>query len=443
MTTKKKLVTPRTLKGFRDLLPGEALAKKNMISKLQEVFESFGFGPIETPHLEYTDVLINETEGEIGKQLYRFEDNGGRDVCLRFDLTVPFARYAVQHKNELGMPFKRYAIGTNFRGENPQLGRYREFMQCDFDIIGVDSGSADAEIVQVIKAALLTMGVKNFTIRINNRKIMNGIAEHYGLVECVPEILRIIDKIDKIGEEKVRSSLLEELSLSSEQVDIFMEFVSLSGGKSCQEIFSIAEKYENLNEATKKGFQELRELAAILDGLEWQDCSYKIDFAIARGLGYYTGIIYETILNDFPEIGSICSGGRYDNLTQNFSKEPAPGVGASVGIDRLMAALQEMKLITMRETPARVLVTQMDKELCAYSHRVASEFRASDIPTEVYPAAAKLKKQFQYADRKGHEFIVLIGEDEAKANKITVKNLKTAEQETLTIEEAVKLTLLH
>lgn len=430
-------IEPRTLKGFRDLLPAEALIKSRMLSTAVEVFQSFGFVPIETPHLEYTDILIGESGEEIGKQLYRFEDQGGRDVCLRFDLTVPFARYVVQHKNDLGIPFKRYAIGSVFRGEQPQFGRFREFTQCDFDFVGTDSLGADAEIIQVISALLNALKIENFTIRINNRQIMNGLAESLGVEDRVPDILRVIDKWDKVGREKVRELLQGEASLSEEQVNSFIDFVSLSSEGQPSDFFAKARAVDGANETLIKGLSDLEELSSILSAL---DVPFKVDFTIARGLGYYTGIVYETVLGDLPDIGSVCSGGRYDNLTMNFSKERLPGVGTSVGIDRLITAMGKLGLAEGAATPSKVLVTQMEEKDCAYVHGVAAVLRRGGISVEVYPEAAKLKKQFQYADKRGHAYVAVIGADEIAAGSITVKDMASGKQETCaSAEEAIEI----
>jgi len=430
-------IEPRTLKGFRDLLPAEALIKSRMLSTAVEVFQSFGFAPIETPHLEYTDILIGESGEEIGKQLYRFEDQGGRDVCLRFDLTVPFARYVVQHKNDLGIPFKRYAIGSAFRGEQPQFGRFREFTQCDFDFVGTDSLGSDAEIIQVISALLNALGIENFTIRVNNRRIMNGLAESLGVEERASDILRVIDKWDKVGREKVKELLLGEASLSEEQANSLIDFVSFSSEGQPSDFFAKAKSIDGGNETLSKGLSELEELSSILSAM---DVPFKVDFTIARGLGYYTGIVYETMLDDLPDIGSVCSGGRYDNLTMNFSKDRLPGVGASVGIDRLITAMVKLGLVEGKATPSKVLVTLMEEKDCAYVHGVAAALRRGGISVEVYPQAAKLKKQFQYADKRGHAYVAVIGADEIAEGAITLKDMASGKQATYaSAEEAIEI----
>lgn len=424
------LVEARTLKGFRDVLPAEALLKEQLLQRIKAVFLSFGYAPIETPHLEHTDVLIGETSGDIGKQLYRFPDQGGRDICLRFDLTVPFARFIVQHKQELGVPFKRYAIGNVFRGEQPQFGRYREFTQCDFDFVGVQSLAADAEIIEIIAAILDALSIPDFTIRINNRKAMNGLAEWLGVREQSSAILRILDKIDKIGREAVEAQLRAELALSDEIIKELMLFMAITAQCSQDDVFREASRYKERNESLREGLEELERVAAIVRGASKRPENVIVDFSVARGLGYYTGIVYETYLKRLPEIGSVCSGGRYDNLTMNFAEERLPGVGASVGLDRLIAALQKLELMETEKTPARVLMTLMSEADTVLVHRLAAELRAQGVAVEVYPEPAKLKKQFQYADRKGHPFVIVVGEQELSNGTFTVKDMRAGSQTT-------------
>ncbi len=424
------IVEARTLKGFRDVLPGEGLLKERLIEQVKRVFLSFGYAPIETPHLEYTDVLIRETSGDIGKQLYRFNDQGGRDVCLRFDLTVPFARFVVQHRQEVGIPFKRYAIGNVFRGEQPQFGRFREFMQCDFDFVGVESLTADAEIIEMIAAIMETIGISKFVIRMNSRRLMNGLAEALNVPEKAGDILRILDKLDKIGEEQVRAALASELALPQQTVDELLSFVAITSRSSGEEVFRSASQYKERNELMRRGLDELEKTAAILKGAGLPEDKFKVDFSVARGLGYYTGIVYETYLTDLPEIGSVCSGGRYDNLTMNFSKEKLPGVGASVGLDRLIAALQKLELMKLENTPAEVLLTLMSEQDAPQIHLLAQQLRKLGVKVEVYPEPSKLKKQFQYADRKGQAFVAIAGGEELSKGALTVKDMRGGSQET-------------
>lgn len=424
------LITPRTLSGFKDRLPKEALAKAHLLSKVSSVFMNFGFVPIETPHLEYAEVLVKQGSEEIQKELYRFKDHGDRDVALRFDLTVPLARFVSQYKNEVDLPFKRFAIGNVFRGERAQRGRYREFTQCDFDFIGSDSISCDAEILQVIYASLVGLGIDEFTIWLNHRKILNGICEYCGIVgeQNVNATLRIIDKLDKIGKEAVSTELQKELNLSSNQADSLLEYTSIKQQGDSESFFKQISFMEEWNDNTKEGIKDLKALYAVLEPLQMDRDTYRVNFSIARGLGYYTGIVYETTLNALKSIGSVCSGGRYDNLTRTFSKDKMSGVGASIGIDRLLAALEELNLLDKKATSARALIVCMDCAYFGYAHFLAESFRRSKVPIEVYPEVSKLKKQFGYANAKGHEFVIVIGESEFNSKTLTLKNMTSGMQ---------------
>lgn len=332
MATENSIITPRVLSGFKDRLPNEAMAKSKLLRILSAEFENFGFMPIETPHLEYADILIKQGSEEIQKELYRFKDHGGRDVALRFDQTVPLARFISQHRSEIDLPFKRYVIGNVFRGERAQKGRYREFTQCDFDFIGSDSVACDAEIVQVIYASLCALGLDEFTIWLNNRKILNGICAHFGVDGEINAILRIIDKIDKIG----HKSVCDELSkiIPAKTAKDLLETTSIKQIGNAEEFFSEIAHLKEWNDELRQGICEIERVYDILSGLNMDRDCYRVNFAIARGLGYYTGIVYESTLNRHKDLGSVCSGGRYDNLTATFSKEKISGVGASIGIDR-------------------------------------------------------------------------------------------------------------
>lgn len=418
-----KKVIPRTLSGFKDRLPMESMAKNRLLSIISHVFESFGFVPIETPHLEYADILVKQGSDEIQKELYKFKDHGNRDVALRFDQTVPLARFISQHRSELDLPFKRYAIGNVFRGERAQKGRYREFTQCDFDFIGSQSIACDAEIVQVIYASMIALGIEEFTIWLNNRKILNGICKHFGLESQISNVLRIIDKLDKIGQDGVLSELCG--IINANDAKNLLETCSIKQCGSSDDFFEEIAYLREWNEDLRLGIDELREVYAILSSLQMDRDMYRINFSIARGLGYYTGIVYETILNTQRDLGSICSGGRYDDLTRSFSDEKISGVGASIGIDRLIAGLNSGD---RKQTSARVLIVCMKEAHFSYAYRIAESFRRSKIATEVYPEINKLKKQFAYANSKGHEFVAVIGDDEIRENGITLKNMTSGMQ---------------
>ena len=417
----------RTLSGFRDILPANASVKEAMLTTLTQVFQSFGFVPIETPHLEYADVLVDKGSEEIQKELYRFRDHGGRDVALRFDQTVPLARFIVQHKHLLATPFKRYAIGNVFRGERAQAGRYREFTQCDFDFIGTTSIYSDMEIIQVIHNSLLALGIEKFTISINNRKILNGLAQYLKVEDKIEDILRIIDKIEKIGEEKVRNELLEVTKIEASSIDEIIKFISIR--ESDKNFKEQVELYNSYNELMREGLEELESIVTMLGSIGIEKEHYTIDFSIARGLGYYTGTVYETLLDDLPTMGSICSGGRYDNLTKSFSKDGnMSGVGASIGIDRLIAVLEKLELIKEHNTTAQVLILNIDERYVSNIHQLATKLREADINTEVYPDTMKFKKQMKYANLQGHEFVIILGENEVSSGVITLKNMESGEQ---------------
>ncbi|MCD5382663.1 histidine--tRNA ligase [Candidatus Gracilibacteria bacterium] len=429
----KNTVQARKLNGFRDILPSLAIQKIEMLKKISETFQSFGFAPIETPHLEYADVLVGKGSDEIQKELYRFEDHGKRDVALRFDQTVPLARFTVENLRlqNISLPFKRYAIGNVFRGERAQKGRYREFTQCDFDFIGTKSLASDVEIIQVIYSTLKNIGIEKFTISLNNRKIMNGFFEYLGVLEKSEGILRIVDKIAKIGEEKVEKELIETEKISFENVKKILEFVNLKeeNFSDKKEFFEKISEYKNFSEKIKNGVEELEKIYEILGKLDIPKNFYKVDFSIARGLGYYTGMVYETTLDDLPGMGSVCSGGRYDDLTKSFSNDDISGVGASIGLDRLLAALDELGLSEEKKSPAKVLIANMDEKFLGEIFKIGEKLRKNGIFTEIYPESVKLQKQFKFADKQKFEFILILGENEIKDGSFTLKNLKNGEQE--------------
>ncbi|PAF48773.1 histidine--tRNA ligase [Helicobacter sp. 12S02232-10] len=424
------MVVPRTLSGFKDRLPKEAMAKARLLAKVSQVFESFGFVPIETPHLEYADILVKQGSEEIQKELYRFKDHGGRDVALRFDQTVPLARFISQYHNEVGLPFKRYVIGNVFRGERAQRGRYREFTQCDFDFIGSHCIACDAEIIQVIYASMVSLDIEEFTVWLNHREILNGICKYFGIEDKknIDTTLRVIDKLDKIGKDGVCEELKKELCIPDKKIEGLLNVMGIKQIGASDEFFSEIRYLKDWNDALKKGIGELEKLFEIFAELEMDPDTYRVNFSIARGLGYYTGIVYETTLNRLKNLGSVCSGGRYDNLTRTFSKENMSGVGASIGIDRLLAGLDELGLLSAKSTSARVLIICMSESYFGFAHKLAESFRHSQVATEVYPEINKLKKQFSYADSRGHEFVVVIGDEEYATKTITLKNMTSGMQ---------------
>lgn len=392
----------------------------------RKVYRSYGFSPIDTPALEYSEILLGKGSDETDKQLFRFQDQGDRDVAMRFDLTVPFARFAAQHIGTLGTPFKRYHIGTVWRAEKPQKGRYREFIQCDFDTIGTDSNSSDIETLLVIHDLMEAIGFNKFSIRINHRKLLNGLLEEWQVADQSVGLLRALDKLPKIGREKVAAEMVDAVGVSAQQAEQVLDFAELTGHPG--EILDQVEQLLNGNEPGLAGVGHLRELFSACETAGIASDRIVLDVSIARGLDYYTGTIYETFLTDLPQIGSVCSGGRYDNLAGLFTKEKLPGVGASLGLDRLLAAMEEMELIQTATTPAQVLVTMFDQEKLGEYIGLGRRLRAAGIATEVYPQPKKLQKQFQYANRKGFQAVVIAGSDEFAKGIWTVKNLETGEQ---------------
>lgn len=430
------MITPRTLSGFKDRLPKESYAKSKMLKRIVESFEKFGFSPIETPHLEYAEILKKQGSEEIQKEMYHFLDNGGREVALRFDLTVPLARFISQYKNELGLPFKRYCIGNVFRGERAQKGRYREFTQCDFDFIGTQSIGSDTEIVQVIYQTLRHLGVERFTIALNHRKIFNGLMESLGAESQTIETLRILDKIDKIGRESVFEELKSKTTLTEDNITMLLDFIAQKQEGSALEFLGKLESFST-NATFQQGISELSALCKMLSLLLPQEF-YQINLSIARGLGYYTGIIYETTLDDLPSLGSVCSGGRYDNLMQNFSNDPLSGVGASIGLDRLLAGLEELGLIQSGANVANALLIPLHS--LEYGYLAAQNLRNLGLKIEVYPEIVKPKKSFNYANAKGYKYVIVLGEEEEAQKTYSLKSMESGEQKNhLNLESLVEL----
>lgn len=405
------------------------MAREALIETARTVYRSYGFSPIDTPALEYAEILLGKGGDETNKQLFRFTDQGDRDVAMRFDLTVPLARYAAQHFNEIGTPFKRYHIGTVWRGERPARGRYREFMQCDFDTIGTDSNLADIETLLVIHDLMDRIGFSSFTIRINNRLILNGLLDQLNLSDQSVGILRALDKLPKVGPEAVKTEMREAVGASSEQADSVLKLAALKGTP--DEILIELDRMLSSNEAGSKGVANLKELfdACGTAGIATERLA--LDVSIARGLDYYTGTIYETFLGDLPTIGSVCSGGRYDNLAELFTKQKLPGIGASLGLDRLLAAMEELGMLNTTSTPAPILVTIFDAKRAGDYFRIGRMLRSEGLAAEVYPETKGLGKQLKYANRKGFQVAVIAGDEEFNAGTWQVKNLKDGEQSTV------------
>ncbi len=418
------LITPRTLKGFRDFLPAAMIPRERLMETARTVYRSYGFAPIDTPALEYSEILCGKGSDETDKQMYRFE-HGRHDVAMRFDLTVPLARFVSQHASELGMPFKRYHLGTVWRGENTQAGRYREFMQCDFDTIGTTSIASDIETALVIYDLMRAIGFERFTIRVNNRKILNGLLQKFGLADFSVPVLRGLDKLPKIGAGLVKEEILAQSDATAEQADQILQLAEIKGTND-----SILKELGQLcagNELAEQGCEQLAQVIAGAKAVGVTD-PLKIDVSIARGLDYYTGSIFETFLGDLPGIGSVCSGGRYDNLTRLFTKQPLPGIGASLGLDRLMAAMEELHMIPQVKTMADVLVIQFDPANLHDYLILAHEIRQAGIGVEVYPDKKKLDQQFKYADRNGFAFAAILGPDELANRVVKLKVLGSGAQ---------------
>ncbi len=415
------LIEPRTLKGFRDYLPEAMMPRERLIEVARRVYRSYGFVPIDTPALEYEEILTGKGGDETDKQLYRFEDHGGRRVALRFDLTVPLARFIAQYHNELGLPFKRYHIASVWRGENTQRGRYREFMQCDFDTIGSESLTSDIETTLVIHDLFRAIGVDDFTIHVNNRRVLNGMLARLELQDRSAAVLRALDKLDKIGPEKVAAEMQTQAGVSATQA---REILALAGVRgSNDEMLAALEPLVGANDVGRDGLSKLRELMVAVRAVGVEEKRVQVDVAIARGLDYYTGTVFETVLGALPSIGSVCSGGRYDNLAELYTKTRLPGIGASLGLDRLLAAMEELGLIDKTRTGAPVFIAFFDEARRNDYLRLAARLRAAGLGVEFYPEPKKLGAQLKYADRRGFRFAIVAGEDEWKNGTAQVKTL--------------------
>src|SRR5208283_15231 len=386
------LIEPRVLKGFRDYLPELMIPREQLLEKARRVYRSYGYAPIDTPALEYAEILLGKGGDESDRQLYRFTDNGGRDVAMRFDLTVPFARFAAQHIGKLGTPFKRYHMGPVWRGETPGKGRFREFWQCDFDTIGTTSNAADIEVALVIHDLMLGLGFERFRIQVNNRLVLNGLLEELGLAGQTVPVLRALDKFAKFPREEVRQEMVEKGKATPEQADRVLALAELQGTN--KEMLDRLERDFGTNAKAAEGITKLRELIAVARTAGVPDERLCLDLSIARGLDYYTGTIYETFLTD-SKYGSVCSGGRYDNLAGLFTRQALPGVGASLGLDRLLAAMEELNLLPKVATPAPVLIVQFIQDRLGEYQKMARSLRAAGIGAEVYPDAKKVGAQLQ------------------------------------------------
>ena len=429
-------VKPRTLSGFMELLPEDQMKMERMMQILRETYALFAFTPLDTPVIEAAEVLLAKGGGETEKQIYRFE-KGDSDLALRFDLTVPLAKYVAAHYAELAFPFRRYQIGKVYRGERAQRGRFREFYQADIDVIG--DGKLDianeAEIPAIIYTAFSRLGLKRFKIKVNNRKLLNGFYAMNGMSEKSQDIMRTVDKLDKVGEVKVKQMLVDELSMIPSKAENVLDFMAICGSNA--EILERLECYRGMDETFDCGLDELRAVTEHLSAFGVPEENFSVDLTIARGLDYYTGTVYETELTDYPEIGSVRSGGRYDNLAEYYTDRQLPGVGISIGLTRLFYVLQEQKLLSdeVMTAPCDVLVIPMTENR-APAIAAATAMRAAGLRCQLYAEQRKFKVKMSYADKIGTPFTVLLGEDELAEGVLTVKNMETGEQRKLKDEEA-------
>src|SRR5262249_6571331 len=398
------LIQPRTLKGFRDYPPELMIPRERMLDRVRQVYRSYGYAPIDTPALEYSEILLGKGGEESDKQLYRFTDHGGRDVALRFDLTVPFARFAAQYIAQLGTPFRRYHLGPVWRGENTQKGRFREFWQCDFDTIGTTSNAADIEVALVIHDLMRALGFERFRIQVNNRLVLNGLLEEVGLAEQTKAVLVALDKLAKIGRAGVEQELTGR-GIEPARAGRALDLAQTEGTNA--EILDRLRRDFGGNAKAAEGIRRLEELLEVCRTAGVAEGQVQLDLCIARGLDYYTGTVYETFLTDLPRIGSVCSGGRYDNLAGLYTKQALPGVGASLGLDRLLAAMEELNLLPRTATAAPVLIVQFSPERLGDYQKMARSLRAAGIGVEVYPDPKKVGQQLQYAEKRGFDVALI------------------------------------
>ena len=422
-------MTPRTLSGFMELLPAPQQQMERIMEVLRRTYSLYGFTPLDTPVIESSDVLLAKGGGETEKQIYRFQ-KGDADLALRFDLTVPLAKYVALHYNDLTFPFRRYQIGKVYRGERAQRGRFREFYQADIDIIGDGKLSIvnEAEIPSIIYKTFSTLGLKRFQIRVNNRKILNGFYAMLGLTEKSGDIMRTVDKLDKIGPERVKAILMdEEIALTEEQASEILKFIAITGTN--EEVLAALEGYQGRNEVFDEGLTELNTVVKYLAAFGVPAENFAVDLTIARGLDYYTGTVYETTLLDHPEIGSVCSGGRYDNLAEYYTDKQLPGVGISIGLTRLFYVLGEQGMLNpdLPTAPADVLILPMTDDLSA-AIGFATALRENGIRAQIHGENKKFKQKISYADKLGIPYVIFLGEDEINAGVVACKDMATGEQ---------------
>lgn len=432
-----KTTTPRIPSGFSEYLPGDQIEFNRLRDIIRETYERYGYAPLDTPDIELSEVLLAKGGGETEKQIYRFE-RGKNDLSLRFDLTVPLARYVAEHEGQLVFPFRRYQIGKVHRAERAQAGRFREFYQCDIDVIGSESVAADAEFPAVINDIFEQFAFGEFTIHINNRLVLNGFFAGIGLADVSADVLRVVDKIEKISRQDFMAEL-RELGLGEKQVLQVVAFTEISGSN--DEILSQLESMKNEIDSDDftLGTTKLRELLAMLRNMGLPEQRIQLDLRIARGLDYYTGVVYETTLDDYPEVGSVCSGGRYDNLAENYTRTRLPGVGVSIGLSRLFYKLREAGVVSSsRQTLARCMVASFDESQFGEALQIAAELRRAGVATILNTESVPLKKKLRYADRLGIPLVVLIGEEEVRGRFATVKDMATGENKPIPRQQLVE-----
>ncbi len=434
-------VAPRTLSGFMELLPAEQMKMERMMEVLRQSYSVYGFSPLDTPVIESAQVLLAKGGGETEKQIYRFQ-KGDSDLALRFDLTVPLAKYVAAHYANLTFPFRRYQIGKVYRGERAQRGRFREFYQADIDIIG--DGKLDimneAEIPAIIYNTFTKLGLTKFKIRVNNRKILNGFYAMNGMSERAGDIMRVVDKLDKIGEQKVKELLVEEVKMLPCKAENVLDFMAIKGSNA--QVIEALERYRGMDETFDKGLDELITVTAYLKAFGVPEENFAVDLTIARGLDYYTGTVYETEMTEHPEIGSVCSGGRYDNLAEFYTDKQLPGVGISIGLTRLFYVLEEQGLLSDEfvSAPCDALVIPMTEDM-SFAVSAATALRAAGVRTQLYGEKKKFKAKMSYADKLAIPFVVLVGEDEINEKKLSVKNMRSGQQQKLDTADAAELIL--
>ena len=432
-------IKPRTLSGFMELLPQQQIQMDRIMETIRSVYALYGFTALDTPIIEASEILLAKGGGETEKQIYRFT-KGDSDLSLRFDLTVPLAKYVALHYSELSFPFRRFQVGKVYRGERAQRGRFREFYQADIDVIGDESLDIvnDAEIPAIIYTLFSRLGLKRFQIRINNRKILNGFYAILGLSEKSGDIMRTVDKIEKIGADMVRAILVDDYAISDEAAGEVLRFIAIRGTNA--EVLAALEQYRGKNELFDEGLNELSTVVRYLGGFGVPEENFAVDLTIARGLDYYTGTVYETTLLDHPEIGSVCSGGRYDNLAEYYTSKQLPGVGISIGLTRLFYVLGEQGMLNpdVPTAPADALILPMTEDISA-AVALATQLRAAGLRTQLYTEPKKFKARMNYADRLGVPFVLFLGDDEIKDGVVSVKNMKSGEQVKVSPAEAIEL----